>query len=195
MVDMGRVLGAVVLAGVLGLSACSAESPRAAEQTQPAAQLVRAAPGREQVVWLDHPSATAPVKLFFAYEPNVEQRRRPFTRPAAREVHTEDAGITALQLLFEGPRSAEVQKGLRFESSAATGISDVAVSGGIARVYLTGGCDAQGSVVTVADEITDTLKQFPVVKFVKVYGPDGTTQQPEGPTDSIPACLSTTRAS
>jgi len=37
--------------------------------------------------------------------------------------------------------------------------------------------------------LTYNFKQFPEVKFVKIYDESGSTQDPSGLTDSIPACL------
>lgn len=192
---MGRAISVGALAALLTLSACS-PGTQGASSREPASepQVVRVAAGRAPVDWLPGAGATASVKVFFAYDPNVVQRRPPYTRPVVREIHTADAGIRSLELLFQGPRADEAGKGLGFVSSGASGISDLAVSGGIARVHLTGGCDADGAAVTVADQITATLKQFPPVEAVKVYGPDGTTQAPDGPVDSIPSCLAATMA-
>jgi hypothetical protein len=74
-------------------------------------------------------------------------------------------------------------------SSKATGFTDLSISGGIARVRLTGGCAGNGSTFTVADEIMPTLRQFSTVDYVKIYGPAGYTEAPTGNSDSIPPCL------
>jgi Sporulation and spore germination len=96
----------------------------------------------------------------------------------------------ALERLFAGPTVGEQRDwGARFVSSDATGFADLSISGGIARVRLTGGCDSHGKRFTVATEIIDTLKQFSTVEHVKVYGPQGYTERPTGAVDSIPPCL------
>jgi hypothetical protein len=59
----------------------------------------------------------------------------------------------------------------------------------VARVQLTGGCDAHGSTASIALEITLTLKQFASVRWFKIYDPAGHTGDPAGHTDSLPACL------
>ncbi|MEO3785522.1 hypothetical protein ABGB12_19490 [Actinocorallia sp. B10E7] len=43
--------------------------------------------------------------------------------------------------------------------------------------------------LTVADEITRTLKRFSGVRRVKVYDPSGRTERPSVRSGSIPACL------
>jgi hypothetical protein len=73
--------------------------------------------------------------------------------------------------------------------SAAWGFDHLSISGGIARLRLTRGCSSGGSTTTVANEIVPTLKQFPSVDWVKISGPGGHTEQPTGPSDSIPGCL------
>lgn len=183
---------AVALAGAAFVGGCTStlagEGRHQEPQPQPPVTLVSAAPNAPAVSWVEG-TQTTPVKVFFAYGPNVEQRRPPFTRPATREVHSDEAGVLALESLFDGPRREEQAKGLRFESSGATGIADLRVVNGVASLKLVGGCDAHGSPITVGEEITNTLKQFKVVKYVKIYGPDGTTTDPSGQTDSLPACL------
>jgi hypothetical protein len=54
---------------------------------------------------------------------------------------------------------------------------------------MTGGCGSGGSTFTVAQEIIPTLTQFPTVQYVKILDPDGNTEEPDGPSNSIPECL------
>ena len=56
-------------------------------------------------------------------------------------------------------------------------------------VQLKGGCDSEGSTVTIADSIIRTAKQFREVKTVKILDTAGKTSQPTGAEDSMPACL------
>lgn len=76
-----------------------------------------------------------------------------------------------------------------FVNSEATGFTGLSISGGIARVTLTGGCDSHGSTTTIANEIVPTLTQFPSVQWVKIYDQNGQTEQPTGNSNSIPFCL------
>ncbi|HET7018362.1 MAG TPA: hypothetical protein VFI65_30870 [Streptosporangiaceae bacterium] len=97
---------------------------------------------------------------------------------------------SALQRLFAGPTLAEnTGRGLFFVTSGATGWRDLRISDGVARLQLLGGCQATGSSVTLADEIVPTLKQFPLVRAVKIYDPAGQTEESAGRVDSIPLCL------
>jgi hypothetical protein len=43
--------------------------------------------------------------------------------------------------------------------------------------------------VTIADEITPTLRQLAAVRWVKIYDPAGHTERPTGHSDSVPICL------
>ena len=73
--------------------------------------------------------------------------------------------------------------------SGATGYSKLEISEGIARVYLTGRCNSEGSTFTIAGPLINNLKQFSYIQFVKIYDENGNTENPEGQSDSIPACL------
>jgi hypothetical protein len=109
--------------------------------------------------------------------------------PRARPVRSDAPAAAALHALLAGPTPQERAAGLRLVRSHAWGFDDLQIAGGIARVRLTRGCDSDGSTITVAGEIAPTLRQFPGVDWVKIYGPGGGTEQPSGPVDSIPACL------
>jgi len=61
---------------------------------------------------------------------------------------------------------------------------------GVAHVYLKGACAPDGRDFNIADLITLNLKQFPQVKFVKIYDQNGQTQTLNGRNDSKPLCLS-----
>jgi Fe-S cluster biogenesis protein NfuA len=65
----------------------------------------------------------------------------------------------------------------------------LSIASDIARVQLKGGCSSGGSTVTVAGEIMRTLKQFPTVRWVKIYDPQGNTDPPTGRGTPILECL------
>ncbi|HUR73428.1 MAG TPA: GerMN domain-containing protein, partial [Sporichthya sp.] len=111
------------------------------------------------------------------------------TRSAWRYVPSSSPATGALHRMFAGPTPAEVATGAGNTLSGATGFHGLAISGGIARVRLVGGCASGGSTFTVANQISATLSQFPSVQWVKVLSPSGQTGSPSGNTDSIPACL------
>ncbi|HSO13122.1 MAG TPA: hypothetical protein VLT51_12155, partial [Anaerolineales bacterium] len=70
-----------------------------------------------------------------------------------------------------------------------TGYDRYEVRDGVAHIYLKGTCDRAGATYTITDLLTLNLKQFPEIQFVKVYDENGTTQNPDGLSDSIPVCL------
>ena len=100
---------------------------------------------------------------------------------------TATAGAAAAT--FAGPTQAEQARGLKFASSGATGFKILSISGGVARVQLTGKLSSGGSTFTIANEIMPTLKQFPSVHWVMIYDQNGRTERPSGHSDSIPFSL------
>lgn len=114
-------------------------------------------------------------------EPYVVSVRRPLplTAPAT----------AALDRVFAGPTAAEERVGLQAVTSGATGFTSLRVESGVAHVQLTGNCSSGGSTMTIANLIRPTLKQFPTVRWVKIYDAWGRTGSPTGHSDSIPPCL------
>ncbi|QYC41854.1 Sporulation and spore germination [Nonomuraea coxensis DSM 45129] len=141
------------------------------------------------VVDITTPYRTVPVRDYFLNTANYDAGRQPYTAAVQRPVVTPATAYGALQRLFAGPTQDEKAQGLRFVTSKATGFSKLTVKKGVARVYLTGRLNGAGSTFTIADEIMPTLKQFPSIKWVKIYDARGHTQQPYGPSDSVPRSL------
>ena len=139
------------------------------------------------VIHVRTPYQTVGVRDFFADSHSVFGAVA--TQPVSRPVIRPATESSALQRLFAGPTQAEQARGLRFVTSGASGFRQLKIRHGVARVRLTGGCNSGGSATTVATEIMPTLRQFPSVRWVKIYDPSGRTGQPGGDTDSIPACL------
>ncbi|TMS00349.1 GerMN domain-containing protein [Nonomuraea basaltis] len=141
------------------------------------------------VVDIATPYRTVPVRDHFLNMANYNTGRKPYTTAVRRPVIAPVTAFGALQRLFAGPTQAEKAQGLRFVASKATGFSKLTVKNGIARVYLTGRVTSGGSTFTIADQIRPTLKQFPSIKWVKIYDAAGGTERPTGPSDSIPQSL------
>lgn len=132
----------------------------------------------------------ARVKVWFHDVQRFVDNTEPFFRPVRRWVPVPAVARGALHRLYAGPTAAERRSDLRLLRSRSTGFSNLSINRRkIARVRLTGGCDSRGSTVTVAGEIMPTLRQFPTVRWVKIYDPQGTTGVPKGRSDSIPECL------
>jgi hypothetical protein len=128
-------------------------------------------------------------RVYFFDEKRFVDNQEPFFVPRLRPVRPFTPAVGVMDRLFAGVLPSEHARGLRLLRSQATGFTNLAIGDGIARVQLTGGCSSGGSTVTVAGEIMPTLRQFDSVDWVKIYDPDGNTQDPTGCRDSIPACL------
>lgn len=127
--------------------------------------------------------------VFFLDRDRFVDNVEPFFVPRMRPVRPGTPATDLMDRLFAGPLPGERRDGLRLVRSRATGFADLAISGGIARVRLTGRCSSGGSTVTIAGSIMPTLRRLPTVDWVKILDRAGRTASPTGPTDSIPACL------
>jgi len=126
----------------------------------------------------------------FLNEKRFVDNTPPFTQRVNRRVPAASPARAVLHQLFAGPRPSERRRDLRTVRSEATGFTTLTISASkVARVRLKGGCDSGGSTFTVANLIVPTLKQFSSVRWVKIYDPQGHTEQPTGRRDSIPTCL------
>lgn len=128
-------------------------------------------------------------RVFFFNEKNYLDNDEPFFTSVKRTTPRSRPFVGVLDRLYAGPLPAERNRGLRLLRSRSTGFTDLTIEDGIARVRLLGRCSSGGSTVTVAGEIMPTLRQFPKVDWVKIYGPAGHTLTPNGQSDSVPACL------
>jgi hypothetical protein len=133
--------------------------------------------------------ATVDRKVFFFNRDNFVDNVDPFFSSVLRPVRPSSPATGVMDRLFAGPLASERADGLRLLRSHAGGFADLVIANGIARVRLTGGCNSDGSTVTIAGEIMPTLKQFSNVDRVKIFDASGATESPTGHTDSIPACL------
>jgi len=133
--------------------------------------------------------ARVSVVVYFVDAVAFAAAREPYVVPVDRRVDVDDPVAGALEALFAGPTPAETGQRLESTHSGATGYTDLRVVDGVAHVTLGGGCSSGGSTLTIADLIIPTLKQFDSIRAVKIYAPDGTTELPDGPDDSIPECL------
>ena len=151
------------------------------------------------VVRLHHPARiavdvqaafrTVPRRVWFFDSDAFTANQEPFFDFVRRPVVPQSPARAVLDRLFAGPLDSERASGLRLLRSGATGLTGPSIRGGVARVQMTGGCRSHGSTVTLAGEVTPTLRQFPSVRWVKIYDPSGHTEHPRGHTDSIPTCL------
>jgi hypothetical protein len=108
------------------------------------------------------------------------------TRTVANPASLPEAVLTEF---FRGPTAAEQAQGLVLISSGFTGFSRLTIADGVASVYLVGNCESIGATYTVAQPLIANLRQFPEVRWVHIYDSNGSTGNPGGEGNSIPACL------
>jgi len=135
------------------------------------------------------PFKTVSVRDYFLNAHRFATGTAPYTEAVYRPVIPPATAFGAMQRLFAGPTQAEMARGLRFTASGATGFKSLGIRDGVARVQLTGTISSGGSTFTIANEIMPTLKQFPSVRWVKIYDRFGHTERPSGHSDSIPLSL------
>jgi hypothetical protein len=133
--------------------------------------------------------STVLTRIFFVDTHAFEIGQEPYVRAVLRPVIPPSVGTRSLDWLFAGPTPAELSGGLTFVNSDATGFTNLTIQNRVARVRLAGGTNSHGSTLTIASEIFPLLKQFPTVRWVKIFDPNGQTQNPSGQSDSIPAGL------
>jgi hypothetical protein len=133
--------------------------------------------------------ATVQRKVWFFHRDRFVDNREPFFVPVLRPVLPGTPATGVMDRLFAGPLAGERARGLRLLRSRARGYDDLTVRSGVADLRLVGGCDSGGSTVTIAGEILPSLRRLAGVDRVVLRDPDGTTQDPDGPGDSTPACL------
>lgn len=94
-----------------------------------------------------------------------------------------------LNEFFKGPSAEESALGYEAITDGFTGFSKLDITDGIARVYLEGVCFSNGATYTIAQPLMKNLLQFEQVRYVKIFDQNGQTWEPDGPSNSIPACL------
>jgi len=124
----------------------------------------------------------------FRYENNLP----PFVVTGDRWVRSDRLAQSVLDEYFKGPGSTErFSFGWIAIYNGFTGYSRLDIRQGVAHVFLAGTCMPDGRDFNIADLILLNLKQFPEIQFVKIYDENGNTQNPDGLSNSIPACLQT----
>jgi hypothetical protein len=130
------------------------------------------------------------IKVYFVHKFRYNNNLPPFEREGKRWARSNMLPQSALNEYFKGPGATEKYSyGWIGIYNGFTGYSKLEIRAGVAHVYLQGTCAPEGRDFNIADLIVLNLKQFPEIQFVKIYDENGTTQNPEGLSDSIPACL------
>ena len=135
------------------------------------------------------PAGGANVMVFYVDTARLEAGDGQFLAGMPREVATDKVIRNALDALYAGPTEDEKGRGIEFMNSGSSGWENFQLEGTVLTVQLKGGCDSGGASVTVAEQLFRTVTQFREVETVKLLGPDGKTQEPDGVKNSRPACL------
>jgi hypothetical protein len=130
------------------------------------------------------------IDVYFVNKFRYENNLSPFEVTGDRWARTSMLPQSALNEYFKGPGSTErYYYGWIALYNGFTGYSKLEIRDGVAHVYLTGTCAPDEHNFNIADLILLNLKQFPEIQYVKIYDENGETQNPNGSSDSIPACL------
>lgn len=128
--------------------------------------------------------------IYFVSKFRYENDLPPFEREGVRWLPSNNVYEGLLDEYFTGPGATErFTYGWIALYNGFTGYSRFELINGVAHIYLEGTCDRAGATYTIANLLTYNFKQFPEVRFVKIYDENGSTQSPTGFVDSIPACL------
>ena len=130
------------------------------------------------------------VNVYFVSRYRYENNLPPFERAGVRWSRTNNILGTILDEYFKGPGATEKYSyGWIALYNGFTGYDKYEVRDGVMHIYLKGMCDREGQTYTVADLLMTNFKQFSEIQYVKIYDENGETQNPDGLSDSIPACL------
>ncbi len=130
------------------------------------------------------------IKVYFVNNFRYTNNLPPFEAAGKRWARSNMLPQSALDEYFKGPGSTErYYYGWIALYDGFTGYSKLEIRDGVAYVYLIGTCMPERRDFNIANLIILNLKQFPAIQFVKIYDENGTTQSPNGLSDSIPACL------
>ena len=136
------------------------------------------------------PPAEIEINVFFTHRSRYALGIQPFEEPVLRRVPAETNLPEAVLIeFFKGPTAEETAGGVEQIASGFTGFDRLEIQNGVARVYLTGSCSSMGATYTIAQPIMRNLLQFEDIRYVKIYDEQGTTEVPEGESNSIPFCL------
>lgn len=133
------------------------------------------------------------IRVYFTDNDRLIAGQLPYEVPVTRFVPSSRNVVNSvLDEFFKGPGDVERNQGLTVVDNGFTGYSKLKFVNDGVYVYLTGKCQSNGTLYTIARPLMANLKQFPEIKFVKIYDHLGQTRAPAARVDSIPACLDPT---
>lgn len=138
-------------------------------------------------------------RVYFVDEDRATSGQEPIVRHVFRRVPFPAVSRGQLHRFYAGPTPAEKRDGLvvvhslvlpgSLEEEHRTGFTDLRVSNGVLHMAFNRPCSSGGSTITPANQLMPTLTYWSTVDHVKLYDEDGSTADPTGRSDSIPACL------
>jgi hypothetical protein len=130
------------------------------------------------------------INVYFTDNKRLIAGQLPYEVAVTRFVSTSKNIVNSvLDEFFKGPGDVERNHGLAMINNGFTGYSKVEFANGGVHVYLAGNCLSNGTLYNITRPLMASLKQFPEVRFVKIYDQFGHTREPAARVDSIPACL------
>lgn len=167
---MRRIMKLVFLAiAVLGLQSCS--NPNNLTETPV-------------------PTEAQTITVYFTDEAKFNVGTEPYEVAVSRPL---PAGVdpvrAVLDAFFAGPTAEESAQGMVLVSSGFTGVGELTIEDGIARIHMEGKCANNGAAYSVANLIHKNLEQFVQITAIKIYDENGDNLDPDSDMSSMPYCL------
>lgn len=136
------------------------------------------------------PTATQTITVYFTDQAKFAVGTEPYEVAVMRPMPEGINPVCAvLDAFFAGPTAEESAQGLVLVSSGFTGVSELSIENGIARIHLVGKCANNGAAYSVASLIHKNLEQFSEITAIKIYDENGDTLDPDSSMSSVPYCL------
>jgi hypothetical protein len=136
------------------------------------------------------PTPFQTITVFFTDQAKFAVGTEPYEVAVSRPLPAGGDPVRAvLDAFFAGPTAEESAQGLVLVSSGFTGVGELIVENGIARIHLVGKCANNGAAYSVAAVIHKNLEQFPQISAIKIYDENGDNLDPDSPMSSVPYCL------
>ena len=136
------------------------------------------------------PTAAQTITVYFTDQARFAVGTEPYEVAVTRPLPAGADPVRAvLDAFFAGPTAEESAQGLVLVSSGFTGVGELSIENGIARIHLLGKCANNGAAYSVASLINKNLEQFPQITAYKIYDENGDNLDPDSPMSSVPYCL------
>ena len=136
------------------------------------------------------PSAIPTITVYFTDQAKFNVGTEPYEVAVSRPL---PAGVdpvrAVLDAFFAGPTADETAQGLVLVSSGFTGVGELSIENGIARLHMLGECANNGAAYSVANLIHKNLEQFVQITAIKIYDENGDNLDPDSNMSSMPYCL------